>query len=62
MDLKRSIQSIRDVPTLDMFFDTIYESRPGSSRLDKEAGYIMAEKLISMKQYYDFKRRNIKKP
>jgi len=38
------------VPTRDMFYDTIYESRPGSSRLDKEAGYIMAEKLISMKQ------------
>ncbi len=38
------------VPTRDMFFDTIYESRPGSSRLDKEAGYIMAEKLISMKK------------
>jgi len=37
------------VPTRDMFFDTIYESRPGSSRLTKEAGYIMAEKLISMK-------------
>ena len=37
------------VPTRDMFFDTIYESRPGSSRLDKEAGYIMAEKLVSMK-------------
>lgn len=38
------------VPTRDMFYDTIYESRPGSSRLDKEAGYIMAEKLISMKR------------
>ena len=38
------------VPTRDMFYDTIYESRPGSSRLDKEAGYIMAEKLISMKK------------
>lgn len=38
------------VPTRDMFYDTIYESGPGSSRLDKEAGYIMAEKLISMKQ------------
>lgn len=37
------------VPTRDMFYDTIYESRPGSSRLDKEAGYIMAERLISMK-------------
>ncbi|MBQ5777179.1 MAG: hypothetical protein IIV97_00025, partial [Oscillospiraceae bacterium] len=38
------------VPTRDMFYDTIYESRPGSSRLEKEAGYIMAEKLISMKK------------
>ncbi|MBR2860745.1 MAG: neutral/alkaline non-lysosomal ceramidase N-terminal domain-containing protein [Clostridia bacterium] len=38
------------VPTRDMFFDTIYESRPGSNRLEKEAGYIMAEKLISMKE------------
>ncbi|MBQ3133525.1 MAG: neutral/alkaline non-lysosomal ceramidase N-terminal domain-containing protein [Clostridia bacterium] len=38
------------VPTRDMFFDTIYESRPGSNRLDKEAGYIMTEKLISMKK------------
>jgi len=38
------------VPTEDMFYDTIYESRPGSSRLDKKAGYIMAEKLISMKK------------
>lgn len=37
------------VPTRDMFYDTIYESCLGSSRLDKEAGYIMAEKLISMK-------------
>ena len=37
------------VPTRDMFYDTIYESRPGSARLDKEAGYMMAEKLISMK-------------
>ena len=38
------------VPTRDMFFDTIYESRPGSSRLDQEAGYMMAEKLIEMKR------------
>jgi len=38
------------VPTRDMFCDTIYESRPGSCCLDKEAGYIMAEKLISMKK------------
>ena len=38
------------VPTRDMFFDTIYESRPGSNRLDKEAGYIMTEKLVSIKK------------
>ena len=38
------------VPTRDLFYDTIYESRPGSSRLCKEAGYMMAEKLISMKK------------
>ena len=38
------------VPTRDMFYDTIYESRSGSTRLDMEAGYIMAKKLISMKK------------
>ena len=38
------------VPTRDMFYDTIYESKPGSCRLSKEAGYIMADKLISMKR------------
>ena len=38
------------VPTRDMFYDTIYESRPGSARLDKEAGYIMAEKFFPMKK------------
>ena len=38
------------VPTRDMFYDTIYESRAGSTRLDMEAGYIMAKKLISMKK------------
>lgn len=38
------------VPTRDMFYDTIYESRPGSAQMEKEAGYIMAEKLISMKK------------
>ncbi|MBR2376520.1 MAG: neutral/alkaline non-lysosomal ceramidase N-terminal domain-containing protein [Clostridia bacterium] len=37
------------VPTREMFYDTIYESCPGSNRLHKEAGYIMANKLISMK-------------
>ena len=38
------------VPTRDMFYDTIYESCPGSAQMDKEAGYIMADKLISMKK------------
>jgi len=38
------------VPTKDMFYDTIYESSPGSAQMQKEAGYIMAEKLISMKK------------
>lgn len=38
------------VPTRDMFYDTIYESCPGTNLLNKEAGYIMAEKLVSMKK------------
>ena len=29
---------------------TIYESLPGSAQLQKDAGYIMADKLISMKK------------
>lgn len=36
------------VPTKDLFFDTIYESRPGSNRLSADAGYIMVEKLLEM--------------
>lgn len=32
----------------EMFYDTIYESRPGSNRLEREAGYKMAEKLLEM--------------
>ena len=36
------------VPTKDMFYDTIYESRPGSSKLNPDAGYIMADKLLEM--------------
>ncbi len=36
------------VPTRDMFYDTIYESRPGSCRLDREAGYQMVEKLLQL--------------
>jgi len=36
------------VPTRDIFYDTIYESLPGSNKLDREAGYLMAEKLVEM--------------
>ena len=32
----------------EMIYDTIYESRPGSNRLEREAGYKMAEKLLEM--------------
>ncbi len=36
------------IPTRDMYFDTIYESLPGTNYLDSEAGYLMAEKLLDM--------------
>ncbi|MBQ7953694.1 MAG: hypothetical protein IJ332_03005, partial [Clostridia bacterium] len=36
------------IPTKDMFYDTIYESLPGASKLDPDAGYIMADKLLEM--------------
>lgn len=36
------------VPTRDMFYDTIYESKPGANKLCKEAGYQMVDKLIEM--------------
>lgn len=32
------------------FYEFVYESRAGSNCLEKEAGYIMAEKLVSMKK------------
>lgn len=38
------------VPTKEMFYDTVYESTPGSSRMDKNAGYIMVDKLIEMSE------------
>jgi len=38
------------IPTKDLFFDTIYESRPGSNRLSADAGYIMVEKLLEMSE------------
>ena len=36
------------IPTENMFYDTIYESRPGSSNFDPDAGYKMADKLLEM--------------
>lgn len=36
------------VPARDMFYPTIYESKPGANLLHQEAGYLMAEKLIEM--------------
>ena len=36
------------VPTRDLFYESIYSSRAGSSRLHSEAGYIMVEKLLEM--------------
>lgn len=36
------------IPTEDMHYDTIYEVRPSSNRLQKDAGYIMSEKLLQM--------------
>ncbi|MBR2885613.1 MAG: neutral/alkaline non-lysosomal ceramidase N-terminal domain-containing protein [Clostridia bacterium] len=38
------------VPARDMFYPTIYESKPGANLLTHEAGYIMADKLIEMAQ------------
>lgn len=36
------------VVTPDLFYDTIYEARPGANRLQREAGQIMADKLLEM--------------
>ncbi len=36
------------VPPHELFFDTIYESKPGSNKLDHNAGYILTEKLLEM--------------
>lgn len=36
------------VPTEDMFYDTVYESLPGSNRLENRAGYMMTDKLLEM--------------
>ena len=36
------------VPTRDLFYESIYSSRAGSSRLHSEAGYMMVDKLLEM--------------
>lgn len=36
------------VPTRDMFYDTVYESKPGANKLEHEAGYMMVDKLLEM--------------
>lgn len=36
------------IPTEDMHYDTIYEARPSSNRVQRNAGYIMADKLLEM--------------
>ena len=41
-------KSIGYVPSREMFYETIYESLPGSNKLEREAGYIMAEELIKL--------------
>ena len=38
------------VPTKDLFYDTIYEARLGSNRLEKDAGYMMVEKFLEMSE------------
>ena len=40
--------SVGYVPTTDMFYPTIYESLPGSCKLNKNAGKIMADELIKL--------------
>jgi len=37
------------VPTKEMIYDTVYESRAGSSRLHSDAGYIMVDELLKMR-------------
>lgn len=36
------------IPTEDMHYDTIYEARPSSNRVQRDAGYVMADKLLEM--------------
>ncbi len=36
------------IPTRELFYDTIYESAPGSNRLHSDAGYMMVDALLEM--------------
>ena len=45
-----AVVSVDGLMPMKEIVDSIYESRSGSNCLDKEAGYIMAEKLISMEK------------
>ena len=38
------------IPTRDLFYDTIYESAPGSNRLCSDAGYMMVDALLEMRE------------
>lgn len=38
------------IPTRDLFYDTIYESAPGSNRLCSDAGYMMVDTLLEMRE------------
>lgn len=41
------------IPTRDLFYDTIYESAPGSNRLCSDAGYMMVDALLEMREEAD---------
>ncbi len=41
-------ETIGYVPTSDMFYDTIYESKPGSCKLYKGAGDMLTDKLLEL--------------
>lgn len=38
------------IPTRELFYDTIYESAPGSNRLCSDAGYMMVDTLLEMRE------------
>ena len=38
------------IPTKELFCDTVYASAPGSNRLCSDAGYMMVEALLEMRE------------